>query len=314
MHGMSGVALDPPLSTTDATPPPAPRRRRRRRAAIGAVAIAAVGLAVGAARRGDGRIDQQGYAPAVQLTGVEAGSAVALDGETPLPAPAASPSEAVERFLGAEIDGRWADSYAQLDGASRARVGGATAWDETAGERPTHRSFTITDAGDDTGTVVVEVVSEAQVSEVGGVVAGSSTISFATSTEDGGRRISLAGTVVEPHFPSPDGARTAALAWVTAAQRCEPAGASAYGEYEGSLLGTFGLAESLCSVAGSATVAADGGFDRLADPSALLGQFGSGAASWARVVTVGGLASSPVELILAPFGDRWVVVGAAVGE
>jgi hypothetical protein len=125
--------------------------------------------------------------------------------------------------------------------------------------------------------------------------------------EDGGVRLGLADTSVSPRYPARAGAATAASDWVAAAQACGSA-ADAYA-YEGSLLGELGVREGLCGRAGSAITGEVEALDALRDPTVVLTAFSEGAADWAAVVEVTGLDGvAPLHVVLAPLGDRWVVV------
>ncbi len=251
--------------------------------------------------------DRTGYAPTVTLVGVEPGSPVAVDSATPAIAPAAvTPAEAVRGFLDAEIAGRPEDSYGRLSAADRDVVGEAEDWAATYDERPAYLAYDLVDAGDD--QVIVEARRAPMVSEIHGVAPMSERIEFAIAAEDGGFRVALDATTYTARYPEAPGAAVVAADWVRAAQACRPDDAARL-EYEGNILGTLGLGKSLCGTEGEPTAAATGMLDRLADPTMVLSAFGDSATEWARIVDIAGLAGPPVQVILAPYGERWVVVG-----
>ena len=258
-------------------------------------------------------ISQRGYAPELTLAGVGAGSPIAATSPAQPVGPAApTGAEAVRRFLDGEISGEMATSFAQLDQSSRQSIGRVDDWEASAGEHPTYVSYTIT--GETADEVVVEARLKPRVDALHGVTPGSATLHFGIASEDGGARISLDGTKIDPHYPDRAGAGAIASAWVAAAQKCPTAGADggvAGLEYDGSLLGTIGLAESLCNTTGTPRAAKTQGLDGLADPSAVLSAFGGDAPGYTAVVTVDGVVGRPAfQVALAPLGDAWVVIGA----
>ena len=282
-------------------------------AALAAVALVVVGASVVGiiavtSRDADG-VDQTGYAPLFSLTGVTPGAPVAAT-EAPVKVPAAAPDarQAVVGYLDAEIAGDYVSSYGQLGAEDRMSVGDPEDWEVGARNRPTVTNYRIIDVVGDTVLVDVDVV--AAVSEIYGVSPASATIEFTTEREDGGFRLTLLNSTMTPHFPSENLADPVAIEWVEAARSCDD-GARDSLEYDGNLLGTLDLAESLCGVPGAASGVRVGRLDTLADPSTILNAFGEQAGEWSRVVRIDGVAGTPpVHVVVAPLGDRWVVIGA----
>jgi hypothetical protein len=271
---------------------------------VGAGALALTTLGSGA---GD-HVDQSGYAPSITLVGVAPGSPVAT-GEASVEVQPAAPNatEAVTRYLDAEIAGDYATSFSQLSADDRQGFATLDDWEVEADNRPRILGYRIVDVDGDTARADVELL--AFVSEINGVSPASATIDFAIEQQDGGSRLSLIDSTFTPHYPGQDLAMPAAIAWVEAAQRCEDEDRERL-EYDGNLLGTLGLAESICGAAGTAT-ASVGRLDSLPDPSAVLNGFGEQAAQWSRVVAIQNVAgASPLHVVLAPLGDQWVVIGA----
>jgi hypothetical protein len=253
-------------------------------------------------------VDQSGYAPSITLVGVDPGSPVAT-GDASVEVQPAAPNAAlaVTRYLDAEIAGDYATSFSQLSSDDRRAFATLEDWEVGADDRPRILGYRILDIDGDTARADVELL--AFVSEINGVSPASATYDFAIEQQDGGSRLSLIGSTFTPHYPGQDLAVPTAVAWVEAAQRCEDDARERL-EYDGNLLGTLGLAESICGAAGAAT-ASVGRLDSLPDPSAVLNGFGEQAAQWSRVVAIQNVAgASPLHVVLAPLGDHWVVIGA----
>jgi hypothetical protein len=180
-------------------------------------------------------------------------------------------------------------------------------WAAAGEERPILRSYRIVSADD--GRVAADVEVVPTVNEITGVRPGSATMEFRAVEADGGWRLRLAETTFSPHFADDDGAPPVALSWIAAAQRCDDDARTAL-QYDGNLLGELQLATALCERAGTAKASDAKRLDALVDPTVILNSFGEDAALWSRVVTVDGLGGAPsVNVLLAPFGDRWVVIG-----
>ncbi len=276
---------------------------------VAALALIATGAVVlGQRLSSTGEVDQSGYAPPLSLSGVSRGTPFDASVEPDYGSVAASPAEAVRRYLDGEFEGDHVKSFGQLTLADRRAIGTADDWDVTADERPTLRSYRLVEVGRDRVRADVEVVPA--VNEIDGVSPAAATIEFAIRHEDGGSRISLTDTTFTPHYPDHILATASAVSWVDAAQQCDADVRSGL-EYEGNLLGTFGLAESLCGVTGDPKVSATGSLDSLNDPSVVLNAFGEQAAVWSQVVSIEGVTGvPPLDVVLAPFGDHWVVIGA----
>ncbi len=290
------------------------RRFRRMWLPIGVASAVLAGGVLWLISRDPATIDRHGSAPVVSLAGVTGGSPVTTAVESPVAPPATTSREAVQRYLDAEAAGQLEDSYAQLSATDRQDIGDSGDWRAASEERPRFDSFEIIEATDT--KVVVEAHPRPMVSEIDGVAPMSERVEFTTRAEDGGVRIALAETTYAPTYPSPEPAAGVATQWIAGQQACSAA-TTAPLEYDGNLLGTLGLAQSLCGARGTPSVVGTGGLEALADPSPVLNAFGEQATEWTRVVDVGGIAGeSRVQVILAPYGDRWVVVGglATIGS
>ncbi len=288
-----------------------PRRSNHARIWVGLAGIV-IGVSVTVAvlvnrTRGDDGIDQSGNAPVVTLPAVEAGSPIQSEAAAIQPTSAApTPTDAVTRYIEAEIAANSLASYGQLSADDRAAVGYED-WEQGQDERPPYVSFSIVDETDE--TVVVEAQLTPAINEVDGVIPGRAEVTFEVLSEDGGYRVSLDDTAMRPQFPDRSLAAPVAQSWLTASQGCRADERAAF-EYDGSLLGTLGLVESLCGIAGTAQTPRSGEYDELTDPSILLSAFGGDASDWTQVATFTGLTGlEKLQVILAPLGDQWVVVG-----
>jgi hypothetical protein len=215
---------------------------------------------------------------------------------------AATPTEAVQSFVRAEIDGRYADSLAILVDEERARLGPAELWEASHAQLPAYLDLTV-DATDG-ARVSTTVTLEPNLDEVTGLTPARQRIVWTTQQEGAGWRVSTNGTEVQPIYPDQSGAATAALAWVQARQSCQRGE-----QYQGNLLGQPDVADALCGTTAGATVTTTNTLATYSNPTTVISAFGPEASEWARVVRVTGPAS--IDVVTAPLGDHWVVVGVS---
>ncbi len=222
----------------------------------------------------------------------------------PVPAePASTPSEALERFLAAEVAGKPDRSFALLSTAGRAAYRSPAAWQAShAGFFPImdYSLVGVNDAGDST-EVVTDVRYRPSLDEVIGLVPARAEVTWAVVKEAGGWLVDFDGAEVSPRFPADAKALTAVERWALSRQDCEEAD-----EYSAGLVGLSKLADSLCDARGRLTFGDVAPLDS-DDSAAMVSAFGAPAVTWARTVRITG----PVDLtaVLAPMGDRWLVVG-----
>jgi hypothetical protein len=308
---MSADVLEAPLDRTDDTlrPTARPAHSRRRSFVIAASAAAVVigaGAAFALARNSDaGRVDQRGSAPVYQLPQVGESRPIVSAPPIPAPAPAVSgASDAVQRYLDAEIAGDYATSFALLSQADQERYGSADGWEIEHGDLPVYTAFNITSQNDD--VVTATITAEPDVNPTLGVVAARYTARLSVVQTDGTYRIRLADSTFTPSYPSADGAPAAALSWVGSRQAC-----STSQEYEGTVIGDLGITEQLCERAGQPVASEPLDIDTLRAPELVSSAFGSTGEASIVVVQVTGLdGARPIDVVLAPLGERWIVVGA----
>jgi len=303
--------LEAPRTATRTNAGAGAKARRRPPKWVLPVAVAwtvaiVLGLVLRARHDGTSTNPQAGFAPQVTVAGVEDGAPTQFQplDENVGPA-AATAAAAATRYLDAEIAGDYGTSFAQLSAGDRADIGSHDDWLVRHDELPVYVAYRVVSSTD--AEVTVEATLEPQVNEAVGVVPASAEIRFALVSEDGGYRISLRDTEVTANYPSESLAGPAASAWIDAARHCA---SRTELEYAGTLVGDLGIAERLCGVTGSTAAGEAHHLDALADPTAVVNAFGADATDWSRVVTVTGLDGvAPLQIVLAPYGDHWVVVG-----
>lgn len=214
----------------------------------------------------------------------------------PAPIAAATPTEAVQRYVAAEAAGDVATSWALLSDAERTRVGSFAMWADEAEARLPVRS--ITDTSVDGSTVVTDTVLAARLDETG-VVPGRARIEWRPARRGDGWSVSPSDTTVTPTLPGDGAARDAVTRWLDARRRGEVAD-----QYAGTLLGQPTLAERITA---APTVDAPRALDTAPDPQVAVNAFGPDAARYVRAVPA--TAGVPLVVLVAPYGDEWQVVG-----
>lgn len=226
--------------------------------------------------------------------------------EVAMVAAARHPVEAVERFLAAEIAGDFATSYGLLSRQDRAVNVSASVWERQHATMPAIREFHVSDSGASMGSVTVKIDYEAALDPVLGLVPGSAVAEFVTRAEDGGHRVHFSATTIMPVELEPAGAVAAAASWVEASRRCAPP----RNQWRAGLLGDGAteLADSLCR----ARVTTAGASEPFVDRNGIepfVAAFGPEVGTWARTVAVR-VDRHETDLVLAPVGDQWIVIGA----
>jgi hypothetical protein len=221
---------------------------------------------------------------------------------------AAGPEAAVTAFLAAEQAGAFADSFTLLAAEERARTS-ATAWIARHADLPDIVDFEVVDSSPSTGgraEVTVRAALRPQLDEVVGLVPSAGDLTLTTVAEDGQWRVRFADSRLVPDYLGDGTAAADTRAWVARRAGCMPAD-----EYGGGLLGAGAavLAEQLCGAFEPVEVGAPRLLDDSPDADPYIAAFGPEVLEWARVVPV----SSPAQLdvVVAPYGDRWLVIGAS---
>jgi hypothetical protein len=216
----------------------------------------------------------------------------------------ATPRAAVELFVTGLMNGDANATYALLVDRERSATS-VGSWSETMASLPTYRAFTV--VRDD--PVDLDATFAPEVDEDVGVVPGRALVHFATTSEGGGWRVSLAQTTIEPRYPTDDkAAATVALDWVKANQSCDPVVVKSL-QYQGSLLGQPTVVNDLCHWNGTLVANGTSGLNTTPSASAVRNAFGPAADEWAKVIHIDG--PQPLDVVTAPLGDTWVVVAVS---
>ena len=215
----------------------------------------------------------------------------------------ATPRAAVELFVTGLMNGDANATYSLLVDKERTATS-LGSWSETMAGLPTYRAFTV--IKDD--PVDLDATFSPRVDEDAGVVPGKAVVHFATTSEGGGWRVSLAKTTIEPRYPTDDRAATVALDWVKANQSCD-SGAVKSLQYQGSLLGQPSVVGDLCHWNGTLVANGTSGLNTTPSATAVRNAFGPGADEWAKVIHIDG--PQPLDVVTAPLGDSWVVVAVS---
>ena len=154
--------------------------------------------------------------------------------------------------------------------------------------------------------VVTDVAFTPSLDEVSGLVPGDAIVTWHLVREAGGWRIALFETVVEPRYAPEVAATESARRWVIDRTACIMAE-----EYEGGLLGNPGLADSLCGAVGPVEVGKPGPLEDQIDTAQFVGAFGPEFDQWGRAVD--SRVPVPLQVVLAPVGVDWIVIGVLPG-
>ncbi|MBA2336814.1 MAG: hypothetical protein H0V96_03475 [Acidimicrobiia bacterium] len=243
--------------------------------------------------------------------------AAAAASESPEPAPApASPGAvdaqtAVEVFLDAEAQRDYAGSYDMLSAADLQQVPSVAEWIAVhADVLPPILGYQVEQTTVDgaRAEVVTIVQFEPDLNPVVGLAPGQAQITWtAIAEDDGGWRVALGDSRIEPIYPPDEEAVSAVASWVMARQGCQ-SGVSA-GEHDGGLLGLPSAADALCGTTGEVNVDLSTPLSA-ADAAPFVAEFGPEFELWSRVVAV---QSPGLRVVVAPVGSEWLVIGVLGG-
>jgi hypothetical protein len=291
------------------------RRRRFLRDTVIAVASLAIGLTAVAIAQRDGDnarvIPTDDRASVAQLP-IAAGERAAPgkpSGENPrrTVAPTDDAARAVATFLDAEQRRDFDASYALLVAEDRERFPSRARWQQAHSEIPEVTSFGSVQqrrATAERATIRVDLALRPRLDETVGVVPAGAAAMFVVRRVNDGWRVAFSESSLTPRYPDASDARTAALAWASARQRCERSS-----EWQGGLLGVAAeaYAQRLCRTTAAVRAGEPTSLDRVSGTESVLAAFGPEASVWARVVSISG----PIDLdvVTAPLGHEWVVIG-----
>jgi hypothetical protein len=237
---------------------------------------------------------------------VSAAKTLAAEPTVPDPPAAAAPSAgaAVEALLNAEVANRYDVSYGLLSAADRVRVGGRTPWVADHADIPQVTGFVVdavSEEGDE-ATITTSTDLHASLDRIIGLVPAHARATWVAVREDGGWRVAYGRSRLEPQYPSDALAAAAAREWVAARQECRRVA-----EWSGGLIGPVAIATRLCRATGPVTVGAAAALSDDSGSAELTAAFGPDVSSWARVVPV--TEPARLDVIVAPVGERWLVIG-----
>jgi hypothetical protein len=267
-------------------------------------AAAALLVALAGCATTDGQTDAE--PSPLQTFVVAPTSASAGTGAFTAPAPtgertaAVTPQAAVEAYLTAEVAGDYDASFGLLAQADRDRLVSQEAWRATKSRTPRITGFTVDSSATAGDRVVTDVTLQPNVDPILGVIPGSARITWTPVAEDGGWRVPIEGSSFEARYPDDAGAAPSALAWVGERQACTPSADRLVFEPE--------LPQALCGVNGTFRAERTSPLAELANPVPVLASYGPDATTWARVVRLTG--PTTIDVVTAPLGDAWVVIGA----
>jgi hypothetical protein len=227
-------------------------------------------------------------------------------GEPPSPA-APTPEDAVRELVAAEAVNDAAASWGVLAGDTRAELGSVAEWQRRHAVLPHFESFEVASVETVSATEAAvrgTASMRAELDEIIGLVPASATVSWRVVAEDGGWRVAFGDTAITPQFPDDAAAPEAVRRWVDARRRCADPGDTEHGT---GLVGAASLADRLCDASGEVRVGRAVALANQPDPAPVLAAFGPAADHWARTVEISGAVD--VHVVVAPLGERWVVIG-----
>jgi hypothetical protein len=222
----------------------------------------------------------------------------------PPAAPASTPVAAVTGFLDAEVAGDFAASYGTLSAPDRLRAGSRSDWTTLHAQLPTIRGFTIGETRSAPGRteIAAEVELQPGLDAVVGLVPARAQATWIAVAEDGGWRVDFDNSTLVPEYPPDAAAVDTASSWVSARAQCRRAP-----QYRDGLLGVTALASDLCGARGPVRVGTAAPLRAGTGVEPFVAAFGPDVFTWARAVPVE--SPAPMSVVLAPIGDRWVVIG-----
>ncbi len=230
----------------------------------------------------------------------------------PQPVPRPRLSDAVRDLLAAEQGLDRGASFLLLSRQSRVEFKDVADWTERRQQLPIVTGFRIEpgsegDKGDRAGMVIAVVDHVPGLDPFRGLSPARETQTF-TGRREGDGWLVDGDPVTDPLLPPDPLAVEAATSWVAAVQACDKAKADGL-QAVSTIFGSAEGATGLCGTPGAVT---PGVVDRLTPgvgSSDIVAQYSTDALVWARVVRITSPATFGV--VMAPLGDRWLVLGLA---
>jgi hypothetical protein len=222
----------------------------------------------------------------------------------PPAAPADTPVAAVTGFLDAEVAGDFVASYGTLSAPDRLRAGSRSEWTTAHAQLPAIRGFTLgeTRFAPDRSEIDAEVELRPGLDTIVGLVPARAHAVWIAVAEDGGWRVDFDNSSLVPEYALDAAAVDAATSWISARAECRRAP-----QYRDGLLGVPAFAADLCGARGPVRVGTAAPLRAGVGVEPFVAAFGPDVFTWARAVPV--QSPAPMSVVLAPIGERWVVIG-----
>lgn len=224
-------------------------------------------------------------------------------------APAAQPTlrAAVTALLTSEQRGDHAASFALLTDESRAIYGSIARWKSRRDEMPVVTKFKVMGPGKGADSVDLIVDHPAGLDPFRGLSPAQDHEIWTGRHEHGGWLVD-ADPVATPIMPAERSVAPTVIQWVKAAESCNQAAVHQLQAVD-PLLGIGDAGHQLCRqnfalVSSAPSTVPPGDLTQQ-----LVAQYSADALGWARMVTLTG-APAPIEVVVAPIGDGWQVIGA----
>jgi hypothetical protein len=214
---------------------------------------------------------------------------------------------AVAALLSAEQRGDHAASFALLSDESRARYGTISRWRSRRDEMPTVTGFDVVGHGPVAGSLDVIVDHPAGLDPFRGLSPARDHEIWIGRHERGGWLVD-ADPAATPVLPSERGVAPAVDAWVKASEACDQPAQRRLQAVD-PLLGIGDASRQLCRQSFAFAISAPSKVAPGDLTQQLVAQYGASALGWARVVTLTG-APAPIQVLAAPIGATWQVIGA----
>lgn len=159
-------------------------------------------------------------------------------------------------------------------------------------------------------SIVATVRRQPQLDDALGLITANATVELSAVNESGLWHVDWRNRTVsaEPTLASAQAITDVAL-WAETRQKCQPDSTL---EHDTGLVGVSGFAASLCKAEGVVSVGDVSSLDTLDDAGPFFDAFGSDVMTWGRVVQL--RTPMNMQVVVAPIGERWVVVGLARPE
>ena len=227
----------------------------------------------------------------------------------PAPAPAASAGQAVAALLDAERRLDHDASFRLLTAAGRAAYGDPADWARRRRELPPITAFSVD--GERDGLVTATVRHEPGLDPFVGLSPARERQTWTARREGGGWLVDP-DPAVDVVLPGEAAAVETARAWSASVQGCDAAGARRLQALD-PLLGVTDAPAGLCRTGAAADVGPAGTVPAGPASQELVAQFGTEIFQWARAVRVTAPGVRPFQVVLAPIGDTWQLVGLFEG-